>query len=61
MNLVTIGRVKGKHHPVHDAEFMVTVVGGDDRESAKDDESTKQMIKVTRRIDQVSSRGYEQV
>ncbi|KAH8654192.1 hypothetical protein BGZ61DRAFT_594821 [Ilyonectria robusta] len=61
LNLVTIGRIKGKHNPIHDAEFMVTAVGGNDRESDKDDESTKQMIKVTRRIDQVSSRGYEQV
>ncbi|KAL6412321.1 hypothetical protein AUP68_04706 [Ilyonectria robusta] len=61
LNLVTIGKVKGRHHPIPDAEFLATAVGGDDRESAKDDESTKQMIRVTKRIDQVSTKGYEQV
>ncbi|KPM36433.1 hypothetical protein AK830_g10134 [Neonectria ditissima] len=61
LNLVTIGKIKGKHHPIHDNEFVATAVAGDDRESAKDDESTKQMIRVTKRIDQVSSKGYEQV
>lgn len=61
LNLVTIGKVKGRHHPIPDAEFLATAVGGDDRESAKDDESTKQMIRVTKRVDQVSTKGYEQV
>lgn len=58
---MTIGRIKGRHHPSHDADLLVTAVGGDDRESANDDESTKHIIRVTRRIDQVSTKGYEQV
>ncbi|KAF4997112.1 hypothetical protein FDECE_12189 [Fusarium decemcellulare] len=55
VDLVTIGRMRGKHHQIYDTEVRATVVAGDDRDSARDDESTKQMIKVTRRVDQVST------
>ncbi|KAF4472584.1 integral membrane PTH11 [Fusarium albosuccineum] len=54
VDLVTIGRIRGKHHQIYDTEVRATVVAGDDRDSARDDEGTKQMIKVTRRVDQMS-------
>ncbi|KAJ3527239.1 hypothetical protein NM208_g10798 [Fusarium decemcellulare] len=60
VDLVTIGRMRGKHHQIYNTEVRATVVAGDDRDSARDDESTKQMIKVTRRVDQVST-DVEQV
>lgn len=55
MDLVTIGRVRGKHHHIYDTEIEVTVVAGNDQDSARDDESTKEMIRVTRNVEQTSA------
>lgn len=61
LNLVTIGRVKGKHHPIHDTDIQITVVAGDDPETARDDDSTKRMIRVTKMVNQTTSQGYREM
>ncbi|KAM6506172.1 hypothetical protein FSOLCH5_014357 [Fusarium solani] len=61
LNLVTIGRVKGKHHPIHDTDIQITVVAGDDPETARDDDSTKRMIRVTKMVKQTTSQGYREM
>ncbi|KAF4963470.1 hypothetical protein FSARC_8519 [Fusarium sarcochroum] len=45
INLATIGQIRGKHHPMYDGDMRATVVAGDDRDSGRDDESTRQMIR----------------
>ena len=65
IDLVTFGRIQGKHHPIHDTDIQVTVMGGEDNDrdsghSGKDDSSsTKQMIRVMRTFNQSSTRGDE--
>ncbi|KAG9495562.1 hypothetical protein J7337_013812 [Fusarium musae] len=54
INLVTIGQVRGKHHPIYDGDVRATVAAGEDRESDRDDESTRQIIRVTKEFEQVS-------
>ena len=54
-DLVTIGRVRGKHHQIYDNDIQVTVVAGNDQDSARDDESTEEMIRVTREVEQTST------
>lgn len=61
LNLVTIGRIKGKHHPIHDTDIQITVVAGDDPETARDDDSTKRMIRVTKMVNQTTSQGYREM
>lgn len=63
VNLVTIGRipVRAKHHQIYDNDIHVTVAAGNDEDSAKDDESTKEMIRVTRKIEQTSTTRRDQV
>ena len=61
LDLVTIGRVRGKHHQIYDNDIQVTVVAGNDQDSARDDESTKEMIRVTREIDQASTTRHYQM
>ncbi|MBE3046128.1 hypothetical protein IMZ48_27040 [Candidatus Bathyarchaeota archaeon] len=60
-DLVTIGRIRGKHHQIYDNDIQVTVVAGNDQDSARDDESTKEMIRVTREIDQTSTTRHYQM
>lgn len=57
LNLVTIGQIKGRHHPIHDGAVRVTIAAGDDRDSGRDDESTRQMIKVTKTVERISMEG----
>ncbi|KAF6513810.1 hypothetical protein HZS61_007135 [Fusarium oxysporum f. sp. conglutinans] len=54
INLVTIGQVRGKHHPIYDGDVRATVAAGEDRESDRDDESTRQIIRVTKEFEQIS-------
>lgn len=54
INLVTIGRIRGKHHPIYDGDLRATIAAGEDRESDGDDESTRRIIRVTRTVDQTS-------
>ncbi|RKL10232.1 hypothetical protein BFJ68_g8848 [Fusarium oxysporum] len=54
INLVTIGQVRGKHHPIYDEDVRATVAAGEDRESDRDDESTRQIIRVTKEFEQIS-------
>lgn len=54
INLVTIGQVRGKHHPIYDGDVRATVAAGDDRGSDRDDESTRQIIRVTKEFEQIS-------
>lgn len=54
INLVTIGQIRGKHHPIYDGDLRATIVVGEDRESDRDDESTRRIIRVTRTVDQTS-------
>lgn len=61
LNLVTIGRIKGKHHPIHDTDIQITVVAGGDPETARDDDSTKRMIRVTKMVNQTTSQGYREM
>lgn len=65
INLVTIGSIQGKHHPIHDADIQITVAASDENDlasghSAKGDESTKQMIRVMRTFNQLSTRRDEE-
>ncbi|KAM0208284.1 hypothetical protein ACHAPQ_010047 [Fusarium lateritium] len=39
LNLVPIGQIRGKHHPIYDGDLGVTIAAGEDRESDRDDES----------------------
>ncbi|RMJ15635.1 hypothetical protein CDV36_004671 [Fusarium kuroshium] len=61
LNLVTIGRIKGKHHPIHDTDIQITVIAGDDAETARDDDSTKRMIRVMKTVNQTTSQGYREM
>lgn len=54
INLVTIGKIRGKHHPIYDGDLRATIAVGEDRESDRDDESTRRIIRVTRTVDQTS-------
>lgn len=54
INLVTIGQVRGKHHPIYDEDVRATVAAGEDRESDRDDESTRQIIRATKELEQIS-------
>ncbi|KAF5710322.1 integral membrane protein PTH11 [Fusarium globosum] len=54
INLVTIGQVRGKHHPIYDGDVRATVAAGDDRGSDRDDESTRQIIRVIKEFEQIS-------
>ncbi|RFU26474.1 hypothetical protein B7463_g9861, partial [Scytalidium lignicola] len=62
LDLVTIGRIKGRHYPIQDADIQITVaaddpdVAGDDNSSKRDDDgdSMKQMITVRKTIYQTS-------
>ncbi|SPJ70480.1 related to integral membrane protein PTH11 [Fusarium torulosum] len=39
INLVTIGKIRGKHHPIYDGDLRATIAVGEDRESDRDDET----------------------
>lgn len=54
INLATVGQIRGRHHQIYDTDIQVTVLGGEDKDSARDDASTKQFIKVTQTINQSS-------
>lgn len=59
-NLVAIGRSRGKHQQIYNNDIQVTVAAGNDQDSGRDDESTKEMIRVTRKIEQTSTtRHYD--
>ncbi|KAJ4328067.1 hypothetical protein N0V84_001435 [Fusarium piperis] len=61
LNLVTIGRIKGKHHPIHDTDVQITVAAGDDPETGRDDDSTKRIIRVIKTVNQTTSQGYREM
>lgn len=58
-DLLTIGRVQGRHGPVYDTDLRVTAVGGADSDGQDnqdgDNESTRHIIKVTRDVRQTES------
>ncbi|KAF4452080.1 hypothetical protein F53441_5012 [Fusarium austroafricanum] len=54
INLVTIGQIRGKHHPIYDGNVRSVIAAGEDRESDRDDESTRQIIRVTKEVEQTS-------
>ncbi|KAI6758659.1 hypothetical protein HG530_010899 [Fusarium avenaceum] len=43
INLVTIGRIRGKHHPSYDGDLRATIAAGEDRESDRDDENQQDL------------------
>ncbi|KAH8820254.1 hypothetical protein F5884DRAFT_849523 [Xylogone sp. PMI_703] len=54
VDLVTIGRVKGRHYPTHETDIQVTVAA-EEPDIADDDESTKRIIRVMKSVDQIST------
>ncbi len=60
-DLVTIGKIKGRHNRVYDTEIGVTVVANanDEDSNQGDGDSTRHIIKVTKEVQQTSEEQSE--